>query len=274
MFFDRLKATLTLTITGTSFTIPAGARKKFQLDVQPWGFSGSAEWWFVCVSAPTEDTLFTPFVAKDLVTMEISLARAFTEVTEAAEVTATAIDLKGIVIEKSVLERAFPSVQGAPVLQRRYTVRFSDRGAALWRQHHPSVLYVDKALKDLIEDNKPDGVTIAYSWSDVTTQVPILALGLGAATNDASYYDFIFWLCDKNNVGFYYDPVADKYTYATAKPTSSPAKLEHDDVATIEACFPALRRDAVPSSTRTRTRPRPRRPSPTRWASRASPPTT
>ena len=148
-------------------------------------------------------------------------------------------------VEKSVLERAFPAVEGAPVLQRRYTIRFSDRGAALWRQHRPSVLYVDKALKDLIEDNKPDGVTIAYSWSDVTTQHPILALGLGVPKNDATYYDFIFWLCDKQNVGFYYDPSADKYTYADAKPTSSPAKLEHEDVAFIEACLPPLRRDAV-----------------------------
>ena len=245
MFNDRLKATLTLTISGTSFSITAGAIKKLEIEMTPWGFSGTAEWWFVCVSSPSEDTLFSSFAGKDLCTMELSVARAFTEVTEEAEVTPTAIDLKGLVIEKSVLERAFPSVEGAPVLQRRYTIRFSDRGAALWQQHRPSVLYVDKALKDLIEDNKPDGVTIAYSWSAVTTQHPILALGLGAPKNDASFHDFIFWLCDRSNVGFYYDPSADTYTYADAKPTSSPTELDQPDVEAIEACFPPLRRDTV-----------------------------
>jgi hypothetical protein len=245
MFFDRIKATVTLTIKGTAFTVPAGALKKFEIEILPWGFRGSAEWWFVCVSDPTEDTLFTPFVAKDLVEMEISLARAFDEVDKGAEVKAVPIDLKGLVLEKGVLERSFSRVEGAPVLQRRYTIRFADRGAALWRQHRPSVLYVDKAYKDLLEDNKPDGVTLAYSWSAVTTVHPILAIGLGTAVNDASYYDFLFWLCNKENVGLYYDPAADKYTFMDAKPTGTPAKLDSEDVGSVEAYFSSTRRGSV-----------------------------
>ena len=60
--------------------------------------------------------------------------------------------------EKRVLERAFHEVEGKPVLHRRYSIRFADRGYVLWRQHRPTVLYVNKTYKDLIEGNRPTDV--------------------------------------------------------------------------------------------------------------------
>ena len=212
---------------------------------KPWGYRGSAEWWFICVSSPSEDTLFAQFVEKDLISVELSLARAFTEVEVDVEAEATALVVKGLVFEKSALEKTFEEVAGKPVLHRRYTVRFADRGALLWGQHRPSALYVGKTLKDLIEDNKPDGVTIEHAWAASSPTHPVLSLGLGAAINDASYYDFLFWLFDKVNVGLYYDPAADKYTIADDKPTGDVVKLRHDQVATLECVFPALHRDAT-----------------------------
>ncbi len=245
MFFDRLDATLELTISGSTTTIAAGNLKKFDLELTPWGYLGSAEWWIVCVSSASEDTLFATFIEKDIISVQLSLARAFTEVGEEVEEKPTALVVKGLVVEKSVLERAFSDVAGEPILQRRYTIRFGDRGAVLWAQHRPSALYVDKTLKDLVEANKPDGVNIDHAWSASSTTYPVLSLGLGLATNDATYYDFLFWLFDELNVGFFYDPAADKYTIADAKPTSAAVALRRAEVETLECVFPPLRRDAV-----------------------------
>ncbi|MFT3765635.1 MAG: hypothetical protein QM820_08985 [Minicystis sp.] len=245
MFFERLKGTLKLTIAGTTTTVPAGNLKRFEIELTPWGYRGFAEWWFICVSSPSEDTLFTSFVGKDLISVELSLARAFSEVAEEVEEEATALVLKGLVIEKSAVERSFPEVTGKPVLHRRYTIRFADRGAVLWSQHRPSVLYVDKTLKDLIEDNKPTGVTIEHAWAASSPTHPVLALGLGSAVNDASYYDFLFWLFDKLNVGFFYDPAGDKYKIADAKSSGTAIDLRRAEVEVMECVFPPIHRDAV-----------------------------
>lgn len=245
MFFERLKATLKLTIAGAVTTVPAGNLKRFEIEMTPWGYRGSAEFWIICVSSPSEDTLFAKFVGKDPVSVEVSLARAFTEVAEEVEEEATALVLKGLVFEKSAFERSFHEITGKPVLHRRYTIRFADRGAVLWSQHRPSALYVDKTLKDLIEDNKPEGVTIAHAWAASSATHPVLSLGLGSAVNDASYYDFLFWLFDKLHVGFHYDPAADKYTIADDKPAGTAIDLRRAEVAALECVFPPLHRDAV-----------------------------
>jgi hypothetical protein len=245
MFLDRVKATLTLTILGTAYTCVAGSLKKFDLELLPWGYRGTAEFWVICVSSASEDTLFAAFVKQDLISVEVSLARAFTEVEATADATPTGLVLQGLVYEKGVLERSFHEVEGQPVFHRRYTIRFADRGYVLWRQHRPTVLYVGKTYKDLIEDNKPDGVTTAYTWTASTTVWPVLSLGLGVMTNDASFYDFLFWLLNRENAGLYYDVAKDQYSFLDTKPTSTAVTISQQEVATIEARFPQLHRETV-----------------------------
>ncbi|MGK3992796.1 hypothetical protein [Sorangium sp. So ce1024] len=242
MFIDRLTATLTLTIGGQAFSIPAGDIKRLELDLAPHGFSGSAEFWFVAVAAESEDELFAKFVARDAIEISLTVARTFDQVEEDA----SPMTLKGLVIEKSVVERAFPDVAGQPVLQRRYGVRFADRGCALWRQHHPTALYVDSSIEELVAANTPAGVTVECPWSAAATKHPVLSLGLGVDGNDASFYDFLFWLLHRENAGLYYDAAADTYALVSAKPPEGDAEeLRRDAVASIEAVFPPVRRDVV-----------------------------
>ncbi|WP_437308005.1 hypothetical protein [Sorangium sp. So ce388] len=241
-FVDRLTATLELTTGGETFSIKAGDLKRFELDIAPWGFEGSASFALVAIAAQSEDELFAKFIEKDLVEVSLKVARAFDEVEEKA----TSMTVKGVVTDRSVVERAFPDVAGTPVLRRQYSIRFEDRGAALLRQHRPTALYVDKSLKELIEANKPDKVTIEHQWSAGEAKRPVLSLGLGVDGNDASFRDFLFWLLHRENAGFYYDSVGDKYRIVSRKPEGGEAKpLRRSAVASIEARFPPLRRDAA-----------------------------
>jgi hypothetical protein len=244
-----LETTLELTIAGSTTKIVAGDLKKFDLELTPWGYSGFAEWWIVNLDSASEDKLFDKFIGKDIISVKLSVARAFKEIAEAAEETPTPLVLKGLVVERTVFERAFANAKGNPILHRRYTIRFGDRGAVLWTQHRPTALYVDKTLKDLIEANKPDGVTIEHAWQASSPTHPVLSLGLGLttndATNDATYYDYLFWLFDTLNVGFFYDPATDKYKIADAKPTSAAVKLRFMEVESVECVFPPLHRNSV-----------------------------
>ncbi|WP_437774488.1 hypothetical protein [Sorangium sp. So ce1097] len=242
MFTDRLTATLTLTIGGQAFSIPAGDIKRLELDLAPHGFSGGAEFWFVGVAAESEDELFARFVARDAIEVSLTVARTFDEVEEDA----SPMTLKGLVTEKSAVERAFPDVAGEPVLQRRYGVRFADRACALWREHHPTALYVDSSIEELVAANTPAGVTVECPWSAAATKRPVLSLGLGVDGNDASFYDFLFWLLHRENAGLYYDAAADTYALVSAKPSEGDAEeLRRAAVASIEAVFPPVRRDVV-----------------------------
>lgn len=245
MFFDRLQATVTLTLGQSTATITAGNLKRFELVLSPWGFTGLAEWWIICVSSASEDTLFQSFTGDAPASVKLSLARAFSEITRQQEQQATALLLSGLVVERRVLERSFEAIEGQPVLHRRYTIRFADRGAALWSQHRPSVLYVGKTLQQLIDANLPEGVTVEHSWAASSTTYPVLALGLGAAEDGASYQDFLFWLCDKLNVGFSYDIAGDKYTIADDKPGAATVSLRPAEVESLECVFPEVPRDAV-----------------------------
>src|SRR5262249_20246779 len=140
----------------------------------------------------------------------------------------------------------FPEVANQPVLQRRYAIRFEDRAAVLWKQHFPSALYVDKTLKDLIDDNKPDGVTLEHAWGSASEAAhAVLSLGLGAATNDASFYDYVHWLLARTNAALYYAHATNAYAIATVKPPGAATALRREEIAMVEARFPETRRSAV-----------------------------
>jgi hypothetical protein len=241
-FVDRLTATLALTTGGETFSIRAGDLKRFELDITPWGFEGSAMFSFVAVAAQGEDALFAKFIGRDLLEVSLEVARTFDEVEEAA----APMTVRGVVTERSVVERAFPDVAGTPVLQRRYSIRFEDRGGALLRQHRPTALYVDRSLKELIEANTPDGVTVEHAWTAGEAKRPVLSLGLGVDGSDASFRDFLFWLLHRENAGLYYDTGEDIYRIVSTKPEGGAVKrLRRGAVAAIEARFPEVRRDAV-----------------------------
>lgn len=239
-FVDRIKSSLSLKVgDAQAKSVPGGNVKNLEVRVHPWGFEVWLDFWLVSKQSQSEDTLFADFLKPDATVATLTVDRAFDEV----GLTANPLVLKGLVTEKAVTERAFEDVAGAPVLQRHYRVRFADRAQVLWAQHFPTALYVDKSLKQLLEDNKPEGVTLAYAWAAAETTWPVLTLGLGVEGNRASYLDFVHWLCDREHVGLFYAPGTDQYTFRDAKEASGQAvELPREDVAQVEVRFPALRR--------------------------------
>lgn len=242
MVLDRLTAGLSLTIGSVEVAIAAGDLKRFELDLAPWGFEGRAEWYVVSSGSVDEDSLFDAFLGEDPVTIALTLRRTYDEVEEeAAEVT-----LRGLVIERDVVERAQAEIRGAPVLTRRYRARFQDRGQALWRRHRPTELHVDASLADVLGANTPSGVTVTCDWSAASSARSIFALGLGEDRSGASFYDFLFWLLHEENAALLYDIAGDAYSIVGAKPEEGDAEaLRRARVASLEVELPAPRRDAV-----------------------------
>lgn len=243
MSIDALAAKLTLTIKGKSFEVPGGNLKRFSFDWDAQGFSAEAEWWLVSLRAQTEDTLFASFSTDDLIEVSLRVEKAF----EVPDDTSTPIVLNGLAVDKWVEEHAFADIADAPVMQRRYSLRFRDRLSALWSQHFPCALYTQKALKDVMSANLPQGATLQCSWPMLETVYPVIALGLGQDGQRVSFYDFVHWLCSRHNGYFQYDADKDEYTLsATRAAVGSIAELDLDDVASARHVFPERLR-AAPS---------------------------
>jgi hypothetical protein len=247
LYLDRLRAELSIDAGGAPFAVASRHVERFDLRLDPWGFEAEVIFWVVCDADPSEDTLFDAFVGPDQLAASLTLGRTFDEVGEEAE----ALVLAGLAVERSVDERPADEVAGAPVLSRRYRLRFVDRARALWSQHRPTSLYVDATYQALFADNLPDGVTLEHAWAASSTQRPVLSLGLGAADEAParaapSFFDFTFWLLDREAAGLFYDFAADSYQIADQKPdASSPDSLEPDEVEAIEIVPPRLRREKV-----------------------------
>ena len=241
MFKDSLRAVLSLTIEGTTFSVPAGDIGFLELTLEPWGFTGRASWWAVAQAAG-EDPLFASFLSRPPIELSLSVARALDDPAAAAE----PIVVKALVTARDVVERVVASVAGAPVLQRRYSVEFADRARALWSQHLPTSLHVYGTLKDLIDGHVPAGMTLTHSWT-AEDIFPVLSVGLGSAPDGASFYDFVGWLLDARGAALSYDRASDAYTIVDAKPAfdGEPKLVEREKVAVLDVDLPATLR-AVP----------------------------
>lgn len=241
-FLNRLVVTLELTIGSKKHTVVAGNIKNIHLDYHSWGYTCSLDWWVICLKAQSEDTLFADFIKSDLIEVKLTIDRKFDKVGETAE----PIVLKGLGTDKAAHERAFGDLSGAPVLHRHYSLQFADRAQVLWRQHFPCSLYVDKTIKDLIDDHKPKGVKVTYSWSAANTKHAVLSLGLGGPGNEASFYDFLWWLLARENASLYYDGAKDSYEIGSAKKSLTKEEdLPRDGIELLEAYFPPTDRAEV-----------------------------
>ncbi|MDD9939850.1 MAG: hypothetical protein OXU20_02190 [Myxococcales bacterium] len=241
MFINRLVIKLELKVGGKKFEIPAGNIKNFSVDHTCYGFTASVDWWFVCLKSQSEDEIFAEFVKKDLVEAKLTVDRAYDKVGASTK----PLVLQGLVQDKRVLERSFSDLAGEPVLHRRYTIRMADRAAVLWRQHRPVVLYVDKTLKDVVEDNKPKGLKVKHSWAPLKAKHPVLSLGLGVPGSRASFYDYVAWLLYTRHGGLFYDADKDEYELTDSKRSGATTKPNIEDVESLQAHFPATIRHEV-----------------------------
>lgn len=242
MFVNRLVAKLVLTLDGTAFTVPAGNIKNFSIQLKPYGFNVALDFWFVCLKEQSEDKIYAKFIKEQLATAKFTLDRKFDKVGESSE----PLVLSGVIEERWLSERPFAGMSGEPILHRHYHLTFADRAQVLWRQHYPTVLYVDKKLTELIDDNKPAGIKVTHAWEAGKVKHPVLSLPLGARGAQVSFYDYLHWLLSQCHAGLFYDYKTDSYTISDKKKEFGKAvSSDPSDVEELRAVFGPISRTAV-----------------------------
>jgi len=232
MFTDRLTTTLSLSIGSDVHAVVAGQIQRFDLDIQVWGFR--ADLTFYVSSEQEEDAIFEGFSSTALISATFKLARE----TDDADETIHGISVTGYAVSKAVSEVVGASLSGAPVIGRRYELQIVDAAQAFWTQHRPLELSVQASMQDMIDANKPTGVTITYDWPAVSTQQSVLTVALDGE-GEPSFYDFLVHWVDRNQGVFELDSAENSYRLGAKKSTGGTATpLSFEDVATLRQCFP------------------------------------
>ncbi|AKJ04093.1 hypothetical protein ATI61_101812 [Archangium gephyra] len=247
-FDERLSVSLTLTIAGKAHEIIAGSIKRFSLELWSWGLEGEVEFLLTDNSAQggkEKDALLADFIKPDLVEVSLEVKAVLAETS--ARPSHTALTVKGLVTEKTLVEEVVPTASGATViLHRRYGIRFLDAARVLWRQHFPCALYTSKTLKDVLEEHKGDKISLAYDWdAGLGTSHSLIFVGLDPQRG-ASFYDWVLWYVHGHMGVWTYDYAAHGYKFAAAKDSSgTPLKLVEENLQGLEVLLPEVIRHDV-----------------------------
>ena len=239
-FTDDLAITLSLTIAGQSYNIPAGDVKSLELSLHPYGFNGKIS--FVVTVEGTTDKLFTPITTKnDLIELSLQVVSYL----KPSKTTSIPLVLSGLVTTRGFTEQTLTNVLPSQTLMlcRHYHLTFADPAQVLWKQHYPCDLLTDSSLKTLITAHASAKINLTYDWSVLETVYPVLSLSLGASGNQANFYDFLLWLVDSQNGVFSYDITTNQYSLTASKSQTGTAKsLDAFEITKFGIDFPEVLR--------------------------------
>ncbi len=246
IFSEQLDITLELTIDGTVHKIWGANVKNFEIELKPYGFFGCLDFWVnddVDMDGDSDDTLKTPFQTVKLVAVDLKI-QVFRPDRRDVERDPDPLHLRGFVLEKILYEQANRRGAEAPIVARRYSIKFCDAARYIWAQHFPCELYTKKSMKDVFDAHKGEKITLEYNSQVITQQKPLIYVGLESdRVKPASFYDFLFWYVDANNLVFRYDYTENKYTIEDAKPQDGePVVMDFEDAYHFQQHFPEVPR--------------------------------
>ncbi len=238
--FDKsVEVALRVTVNGQALYVPGDHIEQLELELRIYGYAGVVRFWVFddsSVGGDWTDNLQSALSGLDQITVEV-VVRAYWSERELKGNSIRAISIKALVGERSMREIRDTGQSGRH--HRAYMLRFYDPAYLLWRQHFPSELYTQKTMKDVIAAHTPEQFTVNVTSTVATTAMPLIFLGHSPDVNgSASFYDFLIWYTDTNNLVFYYDYTKQEYNLVDAKPQpGTPVSLDHTDLDEIEQLF-------------------------------------
>ncbi|MBK7757948.1 MAG: hypothetical protein IPI35_16425 [Deltaproteobacteria bacterium] len=248
MIDERLKVAITVATASASVEIPPGNVDRVELTMTPYGCEATLAFWLkdgVALGGSVADELLTDFIAAGL--LKVTLAISSIYLRESMETPPDPLTVKGIVVSRAVTLEPEARTSGdssalrigVPTMIRRYELRMVDPAAALWDQHRPCALYVQKTVMDVVNEHKGSHITITGDTPFLTVSHDVLTLGVGAALNGATFYDWLLGLVAQHDSQLLYDAKLSSYKLVDTKPaTGTPGALPPQAVRTVRAILP------------------------------------
>jgi hypothetical protein len=225
-FEDDLACTLTVWCAGAQTSVPGANVKRLRLSLASHGYHGEVVFWVRADAAG--DALHEVLVSDAPIELALSVARA-----RYLGPPPPPLAVRGAVVARRFLELTTDDIAGRPVRFRRYTVTLADPARAAWSVHHPTAVFVDQSLADVIRAQLVGEMTLEVAWPELSQKRALVCLGLGE--DDASFHDFVAWLAASRAGHFTLDYAGRGYHLADKKPrVAQPAALDREVVAELE----------------------------------------
>lgn len=248
MIDERLKVAITVATASASVEIPPGNVEGVQLTMTPFGVEATLSFWLkdgAAMGGAVADGLLTDFMAAGL--LKVTLAISSIYLRETLETPPDPLTVKGVVVSRALSLEPVAEVGdderslrvGVPTVIRRYELRIVDPAAALWGQHRPCALYVQKTVMDVVNEHKGSHITITGDTPFLSVSHDVLTLGVGADPGGATFYDWLLGLVALHDSQFLYDAKLGSYKLVDAKPaTGTAAAIPPVSVRAVRAIFP------------------------------------
>lgn len=163
------------------------------------------------------------------------------------KITDPLLELKGLVIDKEnqKVDSVNHNIKGSLVY---YKILVYDNAYATWREHFPTSIYVDKSMKEALEEHKNPQITLKYDFPPLEAKKPITAFSLPynpliPMEDQPSFYGFVHWYLHKEGGIFAYDYKTHSYSVLAKKPAEGESyKIEEKWVTPPRGLHPSVAR--------------------------------
>ena len=204
-FPSHLLLKLALESDGKKAELLAGNIENFHLELHSYGFEAS-----LIISGCDNKELPPLFESKKPTNI------VFTFLPTSSTQTAPLLELKGQVVDKwdekvNVIDN---NTDQSVVF---YRIHVLDNARATWQEHFPTSIYVDKSMKDALEEHKNPEITIKYDFPPLEAKKPITAFSFPfnkaiPKTDQPSFYSLVHWYLQQEGGIFVYDYKAHSYS--------------------------------------------------------------
>jgi hypothetical protein len=215
-FRESLNTSVAFSSEGGTASADGGNIKALELRLLSYGFAAKVRIWVIAEEG--EDSLFPIVCCSTPVEVELTLAKALYNTSPVPK----PLLLCGLLTARRLREVAAPDLKGSPILYREYELEFCDVACALWTQHRPCAVFAKTSVDTVVRENTPSKLLVKSQWAIGKRVRPTICLGLGM--DQASFYDWIFWLADREYGHIWYDYGTRNLILDDAKPRSVPAE--------------------------------------------------
>ncbi len=171
-FEDDLACTLTVWCAGASTAVPGANIKRLSLELAAYGFRGEVAFWVRADDAG--NALHQSLIGDAPIELELGVARARYLGTPPPP-----LAVRGAVLARRFVELTTDDITGRPVRFRRYTMALADPACAAWSLHHPTAVYVDKSLADVVRAQLVGEMTLDVAWPELQQKRALMTSSRG-----------------------------------------------------------------------------------------------
>ncbi len=228
-FEEALACTLAIWSAGASTPVPGANIKRLHLALAAHGFTGELAFWVRADEAG--EALHTVLTGAAPIEVALGVAKA-----RYLDTPPPPLAVRAAVVARNFVELTTDDMTGRPVRFRRYRLGLADPARAAWSAHHPTQVFAEQSLADVVTAQLVGEMALEVAWPDLAKKRPLICLGLG--DDDASFHDFVAWLATSRGGHFYLDYATGTYHLADRKPApATPGILEREPVAELEVAL-------------------------------------